>query len=180
MSFIIHLQETLQSAVYANGKHLNKNLASGSIVSLMQLLFPQISRALQSKPTATKSTYAMFFYAAALLPSVVLWNMIWCTGLNRFRGFQELQAYIFQNNKNMNAVRLVSSYQLNAHFLYSVTIYGVSQEECARLQEGVPYVKVYRYNPKHLCPNLNGYGDNGQRSLKFWQLLHTYWLSNTY
>ena len=45
--------------------------------------------------------------------------------------------------------------------------YTVSQEECARLREGVPYVKVYRYNPKHLCPKLNGYGDNGQRSLKF-------------
>jgi len=45
-------------------------------------------------------------------------------------------------------------------------IYRVSQEECARLQEGVPYVKVYRYNPNHLCPKLNGYGDNGQRSLK--------------
>ena len=42
----------------------------------------------------------------------------------------------------------------------------VSQEECARLRESVPYVKVYRYNPKHLCPKLNGYGDNGQRSLK--------------
>jgi hypothetical protein len=28
----------------------------------------------------------------------------------------------------------------------------VSQEECAILQEGVPYVKIYRYNPKHLCP----------------------------
>jgi len=41
------------------------------------------------------------------------------------------------------------------------SIYRVSQEECARLREGVPYVKVYRYNPKHLCPNLNGYGDNG-------------------
>jgi len=46
--------------------------------------------------------------------------------------------------------------------------------------EGVPYVKVYRYNPKHLCPKLNGYGDNGQRSLKLWQLLHTCWLPNTY
>jgi hypothetical protein len=42
----------------------------------------------------------------------------------------------------------------------------VSQEECARLREGVPYGKVYRYNPKHLCPKLKGYGDNGQRSLK--------------
>ena len=26
----------------------------------------------------------------------------------------------------------------------------VSQGECARHREGVPYVKVYRYNPKHL------------------------------
>jgi hypothetical protein len=29
-------------------------------------------------------------------------------------------------------------------------LYRVSQEECARLRESVPYVKVYRYNPKHL------------------------------
>jgi len=47
-----------------------------------------------------------------------------------------------------------------------MSIYRVSQEECARLREAVPYVKVYRYNLKHLCPKLNGYGDNGQRSLK--------------
>ena len=41
----------------------------------------------------------------------------------------------------------------------------MSQEECARLRESVPYVKVYRYNPKHLYPKLNGYGDNGQRKV---------------
>jgi len=63
---------------------------------------------------------------------------------------------------------------------YFSTIYRVSQEECARLRESVSYAKVYRYNLKHLCPNLNGYGDNGQWSLKRWQLLHTYWLPNTY
>jgi hypothetical protein len=50
-----------------------------------------------------------------------------------------------------------------AELLY---IYRVSQEECARLRGSVPYVKVYRYNPKHLYPKLNGYGANGQRSLK--------------
>jgi len=50
----------------------------------------------------------------------------------------------------------------------SYLIYRVSQEECARLREGVPYAKVYQYNPKHLCPKLNGYGDNGQWSLKLW------------
>ena len=52
-------------------------------------------------------------------------------------------------------------------------VYRVSQEECARLWESVPYVKLYRYNPKHLCPKLNDYGDNGQR--KVWaSLVSTY------
>jgi hypothetical protein len=56
-------------------------------------------------------------------------------------------------------------------------VYRVSQEECARLREGVSYVKVYRYNPKHLCPKLNGYGDKGQR--KVWASLgfHALYLS---
>jgi len=44
--------------------------------------------------------------------------------------------------------------------------YRVSQEEGTKLREIVPYIKIYRYNPKHLYPKLNGYGDNGQRSLK--------------
>jgi hypothetical protein len=48
-------------------------------------------------------------------------------------------------------------------FLFSK--YRVSQEESARLREGVPYVKVSRYNPKHLCPKLNCYGDNGPRKV---------------
>ena len=43
--------------------------------------------------------------------------------------------------------------------------YRVSKEECARLRESVPYVKLYRYNPKHLYAKLNGYGDNGQRKV---------------
>ena len=47
-----------------------------------------------------------------------------------------------------------------------VALYRVSQEERAKLREGVPYVKLYRYNPKHLYPKLKGYGDNGKRSLK--------------
>ena len=45
-------------------------------------------------------------------------------------------------------------------------IYRVFRGECATHQENVPYVKVHRYNPKHLYPKLNGYGDNGDRSLK--------------
>jgi len=34
------------------------------------------------------------------------------------------------------------------HAIIYTYIYRMSQEECARLREGVPYVKVYRYNPK--------------------------------
>ena len=51
------------------------------------------------------------------------------------------------------------------HYATSGCVYGVSQEERAKLREGVPYVKVYRYNPKQLCPKLNGYGDKGQRKV---------------
>ena len=49
--------------------------------------------------------------------------------------------------------------------MLSLYIYRVSQEERTKLREGVPYVKLNRYNPKHLYPKLNGYGDNGQRKV---------------
>ena len=65
-------------------------------------------------------------------------------------------------------------------YFWHISVYGVSQEERAKPREGVPYVKLYRYNPKHLYPKLNGYGDNGQKILKLWQLLHTYWLPISY
>jgi len=54
---------------------------------------------------------------------------------------------------------------LNREPLNKTHLYRVSQEECSRLRESVPYVKVYRYNPKHLCPKLNCYGNNGQRKV---------------
>jgi len=53
----------------------------------------------------------------------------------------------------------------NSSFDASLVIYRVSQEEWTKLRESVPYVKLYRYNPKHLHPKLNGYGDNGQRKV---------------
>ena len=79
--------------------------------------------------------------------------------------------------KNLNKFLSPSCKRPGAH---RRLIYRVSQEECEILREGVPYVKLYRYSPKQLYPKLNGYGDNGQRSLKLWQLLHTYWLPNSY
>ena len=57
----------------------------------------------------------------------------------------------------------------NGHHQVSIPIkgslYRVSQEERTKLRESVPYVKLYRYNPKHLYPKLKGYGDNGQRKV---------------
>ena len=34
--------------------------------------------------------------------------------------------------------------------VYHLVIYRMSPVECARLRQNVPYVKVHRYNPKHL------------------------------
>jgi hypothetical protein len=51
------------------------------------------------------------------------------------------------------------------HTIKALYIYRMSQEEGTKLWESVPYVKIYRYNPKHLYPKLNGYGDNGQRKV---------------
>ena len=44
-------------------------------------------------------------------------------------------------------------------------VYRVSQLECSILRESVPYVKLNRYDPKHLYPKLNVYGDNDQRKV---------------
>jgi hypothetical protein len=44
-------------------------------------------------------------------------------------------------------------------------IYRVSQELRSLLRKSFPYVKIYRYNPKHLYPKFNGYGDNGTRKV---------------
>jgi len=66
--------------------------------------------------------------------------------------------------KKPSQIKVINSVKCPETFMASV--YRVSQEECVRLRESVSYAKVYRYNPKHLYPKLNGYGDNGQRSLK--------------
>jgi hypothetical protein len=44
-------------------------------------------------------------------------------------------------------------------------VYRGSHELRSLLREGVPYVKLYRYDPKHLYQKLNGYGDNGYRKV---------------
>ena len=66
--------------------------------------------------------------------------------------------------RTLHSITMCYTQSLN-NTKHTVYIYRMSQEECARLRKGVPYVKLYRYNPKHLCPNLNSYGDNGQRKV---------------
>ena len=79
-----------------------------------------------------------------------------------------------QRNTDLLAavLKVISQSLLNTFCVNKVTILRsvsllcrVSQEECEILRESVPYVKLYRYNPKHLYPKLNGYGDNGQRKV---------------
>jgi hypothetical protein len=64
--------------------------------------------------------------------------------------------------QSMHSVKSVANSRVEVLFF----TYRLSREECKKLRESVPYVKLYRYNPKHLYPKFNGYGDNGQRSLK--------------
>ena len=85
----------------------------------------------------------------------------------RNTGIDDKPFLVFSGSKNVEDIKIKKKKETikleNVHFS---GLYRVSQEDYARLREGVPYVKVYRYNPKHIGPKLNGYGDNGQRSLK--------------
>ena len=56
-------------------------------------------------------------------------------------------------------------YVIYIYIYIYIYMYRVSQEEWTKLRESVPYVKIYRYNPKHLRPKLDGYGDKGQRKV---------------
>ena len=92
------------------------------------------------------------------------------------RQFTTKYVYFVESSTNYSALRQQQrvtklwlfhdhNQQFSPFYFVDSDIYSVSQEECARLREGVPYVKLYRYNPKHLCPKFNGYGDNGQRKV---------------
>ena len=58
-----------------------------------------------------------------------------------------------------NFISIINSWSSN-----KCSIQGVPGE-CARLRENVSYIKVHRYNPKHLYPKFNCYGDNGERKM---------------
>ena len=77
--------------------------------------------------------------------------------------YKYVQSHIFIPNQRVLSILWPSPARLITSM---ISVYRVSQEERTKLREGVPYVKLYRYNPKHLCPKLNGYWDNGQ--IKLW------------
>jgi len=58
-----------------------------------------------------------------------------------------------------------SEWRLFVRYVYKLFMYRVSHELRSLLRESLPYVKLYRYNPKHLYPKLNGLGDNGKRKV---------------
>ena len=74
----------------------------------------------------------------------------------RHKWFEHLDSDVFFNG----VIKLIYIYI----YIY-IYIHRVSQEERTKLRESVPYVKLYRYNTKHLCPKLNGW-DNCQ--IKLW------------
>jgi len=100
-------------------------------------------------------------------------NSVWCKEYKKVLCFVDCASLYNLVNKTNLVHNLFLVYFVNLYVFRSslgpssggTTVYRVSQEECARRREGVPCVKVYRYNPKHLCPKLNGYGDNGQRKV---------------
>jgi hypothetical protein len=73
------------------------------------------------------------------------------TIFNKFTG-------IFHTSVQFLVERVI---EVTINTVYAKLFIEVSQKDCARIREGVPYSKVYRYNPNHVCPKLNCYGDNG-------------------
>jgi hypothetical protein len=109
-------------------------------------------------------------------------NRLWGCGLDLFGSRWEMVSFCEYGNERLGCVKgsrfpklvcnccVCTNNSASRSYVcvcvcVCMCVYRVSQEECSRLREGVPYVKVYRYNPKHLCPKLNRYGDNGQRKV---------------
>jgi hypothetical protein len=78
--------------------------------------------------------------------------------------FIALQIHKYKVYKCMYTVYKCMHTAQKCMYIY-IYIYRVSHDLRSLLRESVPFVKIYRCNPKHLYPKLNGYGDNGQRKV---------------
>ena len=118
--------------------------------------------------------YALMFYKTALFTKFLTTHFTWIltpmpmyiTGTSAFRTvYMKLFIQITLVKSQSPSIR-INSYRITIIFIaIYIYIYRVSQEEYVRLRESVPYAKLYQYNPKHLIPKKNGYGDNSQRKL---------------
>jgi hypothetical protein len=91
----------------------------------------------------------------------VLWcDVMWCVVLwcDVFRVWWIIEYPELCASKNTINILTINKF-INKSYIQ------VSHELRSLIRESVPYVKIYRYNPKHLRPKLNGYGDNGQRKV---------------
>jgi hypothetical protein len=102
-----------------------------------------------------------------------LWGSLCGSGILVLKS-QERRAQVTQEER---LLLIYTGTPVTTYVYIYIYTYRVSQEECARLRQSVPYIKIYRYNPKHLCLKLNGYGDNGKR--KVWSSCGpTHWTSH--
>jgi len=101
--------------------------------------------------------------------------------LSRMNPFHTLPSNFFKIHSNIILSSMPSSSKCSLSLTFSRNPLYISVLICpARLtldntgcpRRNVPdfgrvflMLKVYRYNPKHLCPKLNGYRDNGHRKL---------------
>ena len=87
----------------------------------------------------------------------------------------------YKNLKNYTKYIKVTRLKMLVTYLCSYVYTGCpgrNMPDFGRLFLTLKYTDITQNT--YVYPKLNGYGDNGERSLKVWQLLHTYWLQNTY
>jgi hypothetical protein len=114
-------------------------------------------------------TWVVFDYISLIFYNSIQHNVdvspesynTWLTTRTYFPQLWFMLSSHVNNEKHALTHRSYTSYHCSAHRLYIQSVPGGMD----KTRESVPYVKIYRYNPKHLCPKLNGYGDKGKRKV---------------
>ena len=129
-------------------------------------LIGQYSPDCMHKDNHENPAWNMMFWWLLSINTMVLLDLTTWRLVNWYQRFEQICSWRWRQEVYLNgwcpSARYMASHPEPLYTLTSMRIYRVSQEECARLRDSVPYVKVYRYNPKHIY----GYGDNGQRKVR--------------
>jgi len=83
-----------------------------------------------------------------------------------FRRLSYRATVFYRNLHFITFEHVITSFHIYIYIYIYIYIHRVSQEERTKLREGVPYVKLYRYNPKHLYPKFDCYGDIEHRKVR--------------